>query len=234
VSPASASPSGSALVSADRLSKSFDDGEIRALDCASLSIEAGEFVALMGPSGSGKSSLLQAIGALEQPDEGELRFRGLAYTDMPDLAQFRARRLGFVFQSFHLLPTLTAVENVQVPMFEMPWSRRERVERAEALLAAVGVAHRSAKRPAQLSGGERQRVAIARALANDPELILADEPTGSLDSRSAAQVLDLLRSLHASRGLTVLMVTHDPAVAARADRVVWMRDGRVVADAAAA
>jgi putative ABC transport system ATP-binding protein len=183
----------------------------------------------MGPSGSGKSSLLQAIGALEQPDAGRLRYRGLAYDEMPDLARFRARHLGFVFQSFHLLPTLSAVENVQVPMFEMPWGRAERRERAGALLAAVGIAHRSGKRPAQLSGGERQRVAIARALANEPELILADEPTGSLDSHSAAQVLDLLQALHVSRGLTLLMVTHDAAVARRADRVAWMKDGRVLA-----
>jgi ABC-type lipoprotein export system ATPase subunit len=220
-----------ALVDADSLGKSFDGGEIRALEGASLSIGAGEFVALMGPSGSGKSTLLQIIGALDRPDVGRVRYRGVDYGALPDLAAFRARRLGFVFQSFHLLPTLTASENVQVPMFEMPWSRGERRVRADGLLGAVGLEHRLAKRPSQLSGGERQRVAIARALANDPELILADEPTGSLDSQSAAQVLDLLRALHAARNLTVLMVTHDAGVAARADRVVAMRDGRIVADA---
>ncbi len=219
------------LIDADGLGKFFDGGEIRALDGASLSVAAGEFVALMGPSGSGKTTLLQIVGALEQPDAGQVRYRGTDYTELPDLAAFRAQRLGFVFQSFHLLPTLTALENVQVPMFEMPWSRGERAERAAGLLAGVGLQQRLAKRPAQLSGGERQRVAIARALANDPELILADEPTGSLDTRSAAQVLDLLRALHAARNLTVLMVTHDAGVASRADRVVAMRDGRVVAGA---
>ena len=182
----------------------------------------------MGPSGSGKSTLLQIIGALDEPDAGTVSFAGVDYADLPDLSEFRARRLGFVFQSFHLLPTLTAAENVQVPMFEMPWGRQERSARAEALLAAVGVQGRSGKRPSQLSGGERQRVAIARALANEPELILADEPTGSLDSANAAQVLDLLRSLQVSRGLTVLLVTHDAEVAARADRIVHMRDGRIV------
>jgi putative ABC transport system ATP-binding protein len=216
------------LIRAEGLSKSYDGGEIHALDRASLTVGRGEFVALTGPSGSGKSTLLQIIGALDEPDAGRVSYGGVDYADLPDLSAFRARRLGFVFQAFYLLPTLTAAENVQVPMFEMPWSRQERVARAQSLLASVGVHGRSGKRPPQLSGGERQRVAIARALANEPELILADEPTGSLDSANARQVLDLLRSLHDSRGLTVLMVTHDAEVAARADRIVNMRDGRVL------
>jgi putative ABC transport system ATP-binding protein len=218
------------MVRAQSLDKSYDAGEIRALDGASLVIGRGEFVALMGPSGSGKSSLMQVIGALDRPDRGEVFHCGVSYADMTDLSRFRSRCLGFVFQSFHLLPTLTASENVQVPMLEMPWSRATRIGRADALLAAVGMGKRGGKHPAQLSGGERQRVAIARSLANDPDLILADEPTGSLDSGNAAQVLDLLRSLHAARGLTVLMVTHDAEVAARADRIVHMRDGRIVSD----
>ena len=222
-----------ALVSADRLSKSFDGGEIRALDGASLSIGQGEFVALMGPSGCGKSTLLQMIGALDEPDAGDVRYRGMPYGEMQDAAAFRATRLGFVFQSFRLLPTLTASENVQVPMFGMPWSAKERAGRADALLDSVGMRQRRDKQPAQLSGGERQRVAIARSLANDPELILADEPTGSLDSASAQNVLELLISLRASRNLTVLMVTHDPGVAAHADRVVAMRDGRVISESPA-
>jgi putative ABC transport system ATP-binding protein len=217
-----------ALVSADRLSKSFDGGEIRALDGASFELAQGEFVALMGPSGCGKSTLLQIVGALDAPDTGEIRYRGTAYGALPDAAAFRAHRLGFVFQSFRLLPTLTASENVQVAMFSMPWGRRQRESRAEALLDSVGMHQRRTKRPSQLSGGERQRVAIARALANEPELILADEPTGSLDSRTAQNVLELLLSLRASRELTVLMVTHDPGVAAHADRIVTMRDGRVI------
>lgn len=222
------------LVRAEGLRKWFDGGEIRALDEASFSIAPGEFVALMGPSGSGKSTLLQMIGALDRPDGGSLAYRGADYAGMPDLAAFRARKLGFVFQSFHLLPTLTAAENVQIPMFEMPWGLEERKSRANALLEAVDMGKRASKRPAQLSGGERQRVAIARALANEPELILADEPTGSLDSANAAHVLDLLCSLHDSHGVTVLVVTHDPDVAARAGRVARMRDGRVVAQRAAA
>jgi putative ABC transport system ATP-binding protein len=221
------------LVLADRLCKSFDGGEIRALDGASLAIAQGEFVALMGPSGCGKSTLLQMIGALDEPDAGEVRYRGTRYGELQDTSAFRARRLGFVFQSFRLLPTLTASENVQVPMFGMNWSRKERAARADALLDSVGMRQRRNKRPAQLSGGERQRVAIARSLANDPELILADEPTGSLDSGSAQNVLELLSSLRASRNLTVLMVTHDSGVARYADRVVGMRDGRVISESRA-
>lgn len=221
------------LVSATGLGRSFDGGEVQALAGASLDIAAGEFVSLTGPSGCGKSTLLQLIGALDRPDAGVLRWRGEDYAQLPDLAAFRARRLGFVFQSFHLLPTLSALDNVQLPMFEREWSRAERRERARALLAAVGVAHRQDKRPAQLSGGERQRVAIARALANEPELLLADEPTGSLDSASAEQVLALLRSLHDTRGLTLLVVTHDAAVASQAARTVRMLDGRIVDDRSA-
>ena len=220
------------LVLADDLHKSFDGGEIHALDGASLAIAQGEFVALMGPSGCGKSTLLQMIGALDEPDAGQMRYRGMPYGEL-DPAGFRASRLGFVFQSFRLLPTLTASENVQVPMFGMSWTRKERSARADVLLDSVGMQQRRNKRPAQLSGGERQRVAIARSLANDPELILADEPTGSLDSSSAKNVLDLLLSLRASRNLTVLMVTHDPAVAACADRIVGMRDGRVLSESRA-
>ena len=218
------------LVSATGLSRIFDGGEVQALAGASLDIAPGEFVSLTGPSGCGKSTLLQLIGALDRPDAGTLCWRGEDYARLSDLAAFRARRLGFVFQSFHLMPTLSALDNVQLPMFEREWSRTERRERALALLAAVGVAHRQDKRPAQLSGGERQRVAIARALANEPELLLADEPTGSLDSASAEQVLALLRSLHQTRGLTLLVVTHDAAVAAQAARTVRMLDGRIVND----
>ncbi|MFY7950007.1 MAG: ABC transporter ATP-binding protein [Gemmatimonas sp.] len=220
------------LVCATGLGRAFDGGEVQALTHASLTVNEGEFVSLMGPSGCGKSTLLQLIGALDRPDAGELRWRGQAYAALPDLAGFRSRRLGFVFQSFHLLPTLTALDNVQLPMFEREWSRTERRERAQGLLDAVGVAHRQDKRPAQLSGGERQRVAIARALANEPDLLLADEPTGSLDSASASQVLALLRALHEKNALTLLVVTHDAAVARQAERTVTMKDGRIVSDSA--
>ncbi len=223
-----------ALVSATGLCRSFDGGEVQALSGASLALQAGDFVSLTGPSGCGKSTLLQLIGALDRPDAGALHWRGEDYAQLPDLGAFRARRLGFVFQSFHLMPTLSALDNVQLPMFERDWTRAERRERAQALLAAVGVAHRQDKRPPQLSGGERQRVAIARALANEPDLLLADEPTGSLDSASAEQVLALLHALHTSHGLTLLVVTHDAAVAAQAARTIRMLDGRIVDDRATA
>lgn len=222
------------LVSGEALRRVFDDGEVTALADASLEIGAGEFVSLTGPSGCGKSTLLQLIGALDRPDSGQLRWRGQAYAALPDLAAFRASRLGFVFQSFHLLPTLSALDNVQLPMLERQGSRTARRARAEALLEAMGVAHRRDRRPGQLSGGERQRVALARALANEPELLLADEPTGSLDSASAALVLDLLDSLHRERGMSLLVVTHDTAVAARATRMLAMKDGCIVSGGAAA
>jgi ABC-type lipoprotein export system ATPase subunit len=170
------------------------------------------------------------IGALERPTAGELYFSGNAYADMTDLSSFRARTLGFVFQSFHLLPTLSAVENVQIPMFEMSWKASERRERAQRLLEAVGLADRMDHRPAMLSGGERQRVAIARSLANRPKVLLADEPTGNLDSVSAARIMELLNSIHREQGMTTILVTHDFTVGAHADYVVRMLDGAVASD----
>ncbi len=212
------------------LERRFDGGRVQALRGADFVVREGEFVAVMGPSGSGKSTLLQLLGALDRPSGGEVLFRGEPLGAVHDLAGFRARTLGFIFQSFHLLPTLTAAENVQVPMFEMPWPPRERRARAEALLAAVGLGERLDHRPATLSGGERQRVAIARSLANGPQLLLADEPTGNLDSESAGKILDLLERIHAERGMTLVVVTHDPRVAGRARRTLRMLDGRVVSD----
>jgi len=199
---------------------------------ADFRLREGEFVAVVGPSGSGKSTLLQLLGALDRPTSGEVLFGGRSLGTVRDLAGFRARTLGFVFQSFHLLPTLTAVENVQIPMFEMPWAPAERVRRAADLLAAVGLADRRDHLPRKLSGGERQRVAIARSLANEPRLLLADEPTGNLDSDSAARILDLLEQIHAEREMTLVVVTHDPQVAARAHRTLRMLDGRIVSDTA--
>ena len=222
------------LVAAAGLARVFDGGEVRALADVSLEVQPGDYVSLVGPSGCGKSTLLQLIGALDRPDAGELRWRGEPYGAIRDLAGFRARKLGFVFQAFHLLPTLTALENVELPMIGGGRAAAARRARADLLLEAMGVAHRRDKRPPQLSGGERQRVAIARALANEPELLLADEPTGSLDSASAAQVMALLQTLHEERGLTLLVVTHDAQVAARAARTVAMKDGCIVADTAAA
>lgn len=219
-----------ALVEARGLCRTFDGGNVQALRGADFAIGEGELVAVVGPSGCGKSTLLQLLGALDRPTGGDVLFRGRPLSAIRDLPGFRARAIGFIFQSFHLLPTLTALENVQMPMFEMPWPASERRRRAEDLLKAVGLGDRKDHLPAKLSGGERQRVAIARSLANEPELLLADEPTGNLDSQSATAVLDLLQHIHEQRGMTVVVVTHDPSVAGVADRILRMLDGRIVAD----
>jgi len=225
MSDASGAP---ALLEVHDLHHRYDQGRVAALRGVSFALARGEFVALMGPSGSGKSSLLQLLGALERPQQGGIRYAGEALGPDVDLTAFRARRVGFVFQSFHLLPTLTAIENVQLPMIGQGRSTAQRAQKALALLRAVGLEPRARHLPAQLSGGERQRVAIARALANDPDLLLADEPTGNLDSDNAGRILDLLQAISRERSLTVLLVTHDPEVAARADRILHLRDGRLV------
>jgi putative ABC transport system ATP-binding protein len=184
----------------------------------------------MGPSGCGKSTLLNLLGALDRPDSGEVFFEGVPLSRQPSLARLRSRKIGFVFQSFHLLPTLTSIENVQVPMFGGPLSAPSRASKARELLETVGVLHRARHLPSRLSVGERQRVALARALANDPVVLLADEPTGNLDTRATAEVLDLFASLNRERGLTLVVVTHSPEVARRCRRVLWMSDGRLVKD----
>ena len=222
-SPVQPSP----LLRAEGLTKTYPDGEVQALRGVSLDVERNEAVAIMGPSGCGKSTLLHLLGGLDRPTGGEIYFRGTPLSRI-DRDQYRAREVGFVFQSFHVLGTLSAVENVQVPMFETTLGRRQRVERAEALIEQVGLAHRRNHRPMHLSVGERQRVAIARALANEPTLLLADEPTGNLDSRSQNEVLQLLNDLHQRQGLTLIIITHSPEVAAAAQRVIHMRDGRVL------
>jgi putative ABC transport system ATP-binding protein len=222
------------LLRTEGLCKTYPDGRVEALVDVTIQIERGDYVALMGPSGSGKSTLLNMLGALDRPTRGEVFFEGQPLSAIRDLDQFRARKLGFVFQSFYLLPTLTAVENVQVPMFESDLPRSSRKERALALLASVDMAHRADHLPQKLSVGERQRVAIARALANDPVLLLADEPTGNLDSRTAADVLDVFEELHRNKGLTIIVVTHGQEVAERAQRIIRMRDGRVVEESSTA
>jgi len=214
------------LVAAERVSRRFESGRVAAVVDVSLALAPGEYVALTGPSGCGKSTLLHLLGTLERPDSGAVRYRG---TDCAgtDAAALRATRIGFVFQACHLIPTLSAVDNVELPMLETRWRAAERRRRALALLDAVGLADRGAHRPSQLSGGQRQRVAIARALANEPELVIADEPTGNLDSANAARCLALLADLRRARGLTLIVATHDAAVAAGADRIVRLRDGRI-------
>lgn len=212
------------------LVKTYERGMIRALNGASLEVAKGEFVAVVGPSGCGKSTLLHLIAALDRPDGGRIEVNGRDLSRIENLSRYRAREVGLVFQLHNLLPTLTASENVQIPMFELGIGRRERRARAEHLLRLVGLESKERKRPTELSGGERQRVAVARALANDPPILLADEPTGSLDSEAGRRLLDLFEELRALRRLTVVLVTHDHTVAARADRIVRMLDGRVVGE----
>jgi ABC-type lipoprotein export system ATPase subunit len=216
----------------ESLRKTFEEGRVVALDGVSLRAEAGEFVAVTGPSGCGKSTLLNLVGALDRPDSGSILVGGERVDELRDPAEYRAATVGFVFQFHNLVPVLSAVENVQVPMIGRGRSRGERERRARELLDEVGLAHRARSRPPTLSGGERQRVALARALANEPRLLLADEPTGALDSETAAQVLALVRRVQADHGTTVLLVTNDDAAAAAADRRVRMRDGRLIEEPA--
>ncbi|MDP1870084.1 MAG: ABC transporter ATP-binding protein [Gallionella sp.] len=203
----------------------FDGGQTRALNGVDLTIQEGEFVAIVGASGSGKSSLLNVIGTLDTPTAGEIYFRDQAYSTIRDASLFRRENFGFIFQDFHLIPTLSALDNVIVPTIGC--EGRGHKARAQALLSSLGLQDRLNHFPGKLSGGERQRVAIARSLINQPRVILADEPTGSLDSANAQQVLDLLTQVVKEQGLTLIMVTHDASVSARADRIVHMRDGCV-------
>ncbi len=223
-------PSSPCVFEAIDLRKGYDDGQVQALRGASFRIHEGEFVAIIGPSGCGKTTLLQMLGALDRPSSGSLFYRGQSLPDLPEPATYRAREIGFVFQSFHLLPTFTAVENVQIPMFETERSLPERRERADQMLAAVGLEKRANHFPSKLSGGERQRVAIARSLANGPSVLLADEPTGNLDSENARHILELLSQLHEEKKMTLILVTHDMSIARRASRAIQMKDGQIVFD----
>ncbi len=214
-------------VVANGVSKAFDDGRIVALDSVSLDLRAGDFTSVVGPSGCGKSTLLNLIGALDRPDAGTIRVGGADLAHLDDPAEYRAATVGFVFQFHHLIPTLGAGENVQVPMMGRGIPRRERTRKSQALLDACAIAHRAEASPSTLSGGERQRVAIARALANDPKLLLADEPTGALDSVTGTQIVELLLRLREERGMTIVLVTNDADMAAVADRTLRIRDGRM-------
>ena len=219
--------SGAAVV-VDHVVKAFEGGRLRALEDVSLRVEPGELVALTGPSGSGKSTLLNLVGALDRPDGGRIEVDGRGL-DGVDATEYRAATVGFVFQFHNLIPVLSAAENVQVAMLGRGLRRGEREARSAELLAEVGLAARARAYPPTLSGGERQRVAIARALANGPRLLLADEPTGALDSETGDQIVALLQHLREARGMTILLVTNDPGVADRADRVLELRDGRLLA-----
>ena len=209
------------------LRKEYDDGQVPALRGVNLQIHQGEFVSIIGPSGCGKTTFLNMLGSLDAPTSGEIRFRGQHIPDLADPAQYRARDIGFIFQSFHLLPTFTVLENVQMPMFGQSWSKAQRLERSKRLVESVGLGHRMDHLPSKLSGGERQRAAIARSLVNEPHVLLADEPTGNLDSKNAAQVTALLCELQKEHETTMVLVTHDLGVANHASRIVSMKDGEV-------
>jgi len=209
------------------------DATVQALVDATLRIQAGELVAITGPSGSGKSTLMNILGCLDRPTSGSYRLGGreIGGLDGDARAEIRNRRIGFVFQSFNLLARTTALENVELPLYYGPLPLAEQQPRARAALARVGIAHRANHLPNQLSGGEQQRVAIARALVGEPDLILADEPTVNLDSKTSMEIVTMLRELNSATGVTLLIVTHDPEVAAVTDRVIAFRDGRIVGDA---
>jgi ABC-type lipoprotein export system ATPase subunit len=213
---------------ASGLKKNFDGGAVSALRGVDFQVWEGEFVAIVGPSGCGKSTLLQMLGSLDKPSEGTLTYRGQSLTALRDPSEYRSREIGFVFQAFHLLPTFTVAENVQIPMFEVKLTWNERRARALELLQEVGLGHRLNHFPSELSGGERQRVAIARSLANKPSVLLADEPTGNLDSENSRHIVDLLLRLHRDLGTTLILVTHDLGIAELASRTIRMKDGRIV------
>jgi putative ABC transport system ATP-binding protein len=212
------------------VTKIYPDGDVVALQHVNLKVMPGQYVAVMGPSGSGKSTLLQLLGALDRPTSGEILIGGRSIARESSLDQIRANELGFVFQSFHLLPTLTAMENIQIPMFEGPLAATDRESRARELLELVHLSHRADHLPSRLSVGERQRVAVARALANRPSVLLADEPTGNLDSQTGQEILELFARLHAEQQMTLLVITHDQQVADRAERLIRIRDGQIEED----
>jgi len=226
-----------ALIELSHLCKTYHIGDVDlpVLRDVSLTIERGEFVALMGASGSGKTTLMNLLGCLDQATSGSYRFEGVEVTRLSavQLSQLRGSRIGFVFQSFNLLPRVTAMDNVRMPAAysSEKCSHRQIVERSRELLATVGLEARLEHSPNQLSGGEQQRVAIARSLVNQPIMLLADEPTGNLDSRTGKEILQLFRRLNVEKGITLLLVTHDPEVARYADRVIRISDGQIVEDA---
>ncbi len=209
------------------LKKSYDNGKINALNGIDLEIKKGEFVSIIGPSGSGKSTLLNMIGALDKGDEGSINVAGIDLMYKKDLSGFRSGEIGFVFQLHNLIPNLSVLENVEIPMLETSISGKKMEERALELLKSVGLEDKINQRPTKLSGGQRQRVAIARALVNHPSIILADEPTGALDSKTGDLILNLLKDLHKKENVTLVMVTHEPYVANMAEKIITVLDGKI-------
>jgi putative ABC transport system ATP-binding protein len=219
-----------ALIRCENIERHYTDGSVKALEKLDLEIREGEYIAIMGPSGSGKSTLLNILGGLDAPTRGTLYYNGVPVTTSAQLDDLRANKVGFIFQAFYLLPTLTACENVQVPMFEGPLPAAERRKRAIELLERVGMGHRLDHLPTMLSAGERQRVAIARSLANKPLVLLADEPTGNLDSVNGEAILKLFEELHNERHVTLVVVTHSEEVGQRAKRLIRLKDGHIIED----
>ena len=222
------------MIQAEELTKVYQMGEseVRALDGASFTIDKGEMVAIMGPSGSGKSTLMSIIGCLDVPSGGSYRLDGIAVENMDEtkLAEIRGRKIGFVFQQFNLLARTSALENVMLPLTYAGFSGKERNQRAANALERVGLGDRTHHAPNELSGGQQQRVAIARALVNEPAILLADEPTGALDSRTGVEIMELFQNLHRDSGQTVILVTHDSYIARHTDRIIKLSDGRIVSD----
>lgn len=210
--------------------KQYDDGDVTALNHISLTIEKGSFVSIIGPSGSGKSTLLNMLGALDNPDSGEIIIDGIDLSKEKDLSDFRRDKIGFVFQLHNLLPNLTVKENVEIPLVVTDLSENEKEKRALKYIEAVGLSDKKNSKPNKLSGGQRQRVAIARALVNNPSIILADEPTGSLDSKTGQMVLDILKNMHEQYNVTLIIVTHDIEVAKLAERTIVIKDGQIIED----
>lgn len=219
-----------ALLRVQQLVKTYDQGSVVALNGVDLALDVGQTLAVMGPSGCGKSTLLSLLGLLDRPTSGRIEIAGEDLAQISDPYRFRARSVGFVFQDHHLIPAMTLLENVEAPMIALGLSRQVRRERATALLERMDLMPRANSLPARVSGGERQRAAVARALANRPRLLLADEPTGNLDSANGGRVVDLFMLQAREQGLGIVMATHNPEIAARCDQVVRMRDGRIEAD----
>ena len=218
------------LIRLTNVLKQYDDGAVTALNNINLSIEKGSFVSIIGPSGSGKSTLLNMLGALDTPDSGQVLINGVDLAREKDLSDFRRHEIGFIFQLHNLLPNLNVQENVEIPLMDANMSEKDKHRRALLFIEAVGLLDKKKQKPNKLSGGERQRVAIARALVNFPSIILADEPTGALDTKNGQKVLDVLRFVHESIDATLIIVTHDIDVARLADRTIEIRDGQVIND----
>ena len=218
------------LISLFDVVKEYDKGTVKALNGINLDIFEGEFVSIIGPSGSGKSTLLNMLGALDKPTRGKIYIDGIDLVKEKDLSQFRQEKIGFVFQLHNLIPNLSVFDNVQIPLLPTGMSNKEMKERASEIIRAVGLEDKKKQRPNKLSGGQRQRVAIARALVNNPSIILADEPTGSLDSKTGEMVLNLLMEMHERYNVTLIIVTHDNDVAALAERTIKIKDGQIIED----